>query len=348
MKNIVHAPSWLRFLTLLALLEVCFVIILGSWTRLADAGLGCPDWPGCYGFLGVPQSAEDIVKAEALFPDAPVEYFKGLMEMVHRYFATALGAMILVIAVGAWFHKNTLYFPFKHTQCLLALVILQGAFGAWTVTWKLWPQVVTAHLFGGFITASMLALLFIRLNRMGRSIRSLELKSKRFNLLVFAVIGLLFTIGQIFLGGWMSSNYAALSCATLPDCNGQWWPAMDFQQGFNLLQDKGPNYLGGLMDGEARRTIHVMHRLGAVVLGVYLLVFAGLLARQPDSRLRVFAVLILSVFIVQFGLGLANIFWSLPLAVAVAHNFVGALLFMVMMIITYVLFSKRTRVNQNP
>ncbi len=338
-------PSWIRFLTVLALGIVCCVIVLGSWTRLVDAGLGCPDWPGCYGHLGVPQTAEEIAKAEALYPGFPVEAHKGWMEMIHRYFATALGAIILAIALGAWRYRTVLYFPFKQTQLLLLLVIVQGAFGAWTVTLKLWPQVVTAHLFGGFITASMLAVLLIRLHRMGRSVRSLQLRTRRGKLRIWGLVGLLLTIGQIFLGGWMSSNYAALACSDLPACNGVWWPAMDFVQGFNLTQEVGPNYLGGLMDAESRKAIHVLHRLGAVILGVYMLSLAWILGRQNDSRLTVMKYLLLIVFAVQFGLGLGNIYWSLPLHVAVAHNFVGALLMVTMVLLNYLLMSSRTRVS---
>lgn len=340
-----NAPGWIRKLTLLALTIVCGVIILGSWTRLADAGLGCPDWPGCYGQLTVPETAEEIAKAEALYPDSPVEAAKGWMEMIHRYFATTLGFIILLIALGAWGYRKHLHFPFKHTQLLLAMVLLQGAFGAWTVTLKLWPQVVTAHLFGGFITASMLAVLILRLSRMGRQVRPLRLHQSRGSLRIWALVGFILTAEQIFLGGWMSSNYAAMACSDLPACNGEWWPAMDFGQGFNLTQTLGPNYLGGLMDAESRKAIHVLHRIGAIVLGCYLLLMVWRLRNQPDARLKFFAGLILTVFIIQFCLGLANVYFYLPLPVAVAHNFVGACLFVTMVCLNYILFSSRTAIT---
>ncbi len=330
-------------LTLLALFIVSCVIILGSWTRLADAGLGCPDWPGCYGSLVVPQTASEIEEAQSLYPNSPVEVSKGWMEMIHRYFATGLGFIILLISLGSWVYRRQLNYPFKHTQLLLAVVILQGAFGAWTVTWKLWPQVVTAHLFGGFITASLLSILYIRLSRMGRHVRPLGLRNPLGSLRLWALIGLLLTIEQIFLGGWMSSNYAAMACSDLPACNGEWWPQMKFSEGFNLMQSIGPNYLGGLMDSEARKAIHVLHRLGAVLLGGYILLMVWKLSQQTDSRLRFFAVLLLTLFSLQFCLGLANVYWNLPLPVAVAHNFVGALLFIAMVLLNYLMFSRRTR-----
>ena len=343
MNAIGNAPSWVLKLTRLAMFVVACVIILGSWTRLADAGLGCPDWPGCYGSLVVPQTPQEIQQAQALFPDSPVEVAKGWMEMTHRYFATALGFLILLIALGSWRYRQRLNYPFKHTQFLLLLVILQGAFGAFTVTWKLWPQVVTAHLFGGFFTASLLAILLVRLSRMGREVRPLQLHKSRTSLRVWAVLALLLTLDQVFLGAWMSSNYAAMACSDLPACNGEWWPRMNFVEGFNIAQTLGPNYLGGLMDAEARKAIHVLHRLVAVILGVYLLLMAWQLSKQPDARLRMFAGLLVLLFSLQFCLGLANVYWHLPLPVAVAHNFVGALLFVIVILLNYLLFSRRAR-----
>ena len=337
-----NAPSGVLTLTRLAILLVACVIILGSWTRLADAGLGCPDWPGCYGSLVVPQTALEIQQAQALFPDSPVEVAKGWMEMTHRYFATALGFLILLIALGSWRHRQRLNYPFKHTQLLLLLVVLQGAFGAFTVTWKLWPQVVTAHLFGGFFTASLLVILLVRLSRMGREVRPLQLHHGRKSLRWWVVGALILTLDQVFLGAWMSSNYAAMACSDLPACNGEWWPQMNFVDGFNIAQTLGPNYLGGLMDAEARKAIHVLHRLVAVILGGYLLIMAWQLGRQPDARLRMFAWLLVCLFGVQFCLGLANVYWHLPLPVAVAHNFVGALLFVMVILLNYLLFSRRT------
>jgi len=345
--NTTSAPKWSVFLTYLALAIVTCVIVLGSWTRLADAGLGCPDWPGCYGSLLVPESVQEIAAAEALYPDAPVEVNKGWLEMIHRYFATVLGFVILVLAVSSWSQRKRLNYPFVLTQGLLAMVMLQGAFGAWTVTWKLWPQVVTSHLIGGFFTASLLMLLLIKLRRMKNPVKSLSLTNiSHGRLRIWASLALILVILQVFLGGWMSSNYAALACSTLPDCNGAWWPEMNFSEGFNLGQTLGPSYLGGLMHAEARTAIHVLHRYGAIILGVFLLLMSYRLMSQDDRRLRRFGLGFLAVFFVQFCLGLANIYYFLPLTVAVAHNFGGACLFVLTLSLNYVVFSNRGRINE--
>jgi len=343
----ITAPKWSLLLSYIALAIVACVIVLGSWTRLADAGLGCPDWPGCYGSLVVPQTSQEIAAAQALYPDSPVEPQKGWMEMIHRYFATTLGFVILVIAAASWKQRKRLHYPFGLTQGLLAMVILQGAFGAWTVTWKLWPQVVTAHLFGGFITASLIGILLVRLRRMGQQVKPLQLTSMTYSSIrKWALLALLLVVVQVFLGGWMSSNYAALACSSLPNCNGSWWPAMDFVQGFNLAQSLGPNYLGGLMNSEARQAIHVLHRYGAIILGLYLVFMSYRLMSQQDRRLRKFGLGFLVVFVVQFCLGVANIYYFLPLSVAVAHNFGGASLFVLTVCLNYVVFSSRGRLNE--
>jgi len=343
----IGAPKWSVFLTCIALAIVTCVIILGSWTRLADAGLGCPDWPGCYGNLLVPETGEAIAAAEALYPDAPVEAAKGWLEMIHRYFATLLGFIILVIAVSSWSQRKRLNYPFGLTQGLLAMVMLQGAFGAWTVTWKLWPQVVTAHLMGGFFIASLLTILLIKLRRVGRPLKGLSLSNiTHGQLKIWTSLALLLVIAQIFLGGWMSSNYAALACSTLPDCNGTWWPKMNFSEGFDITQTLGPSYLGGLMHTEARTAIHVLHRYGAMILGVFLVLLSYRLMSQDDRRLRKFGLGFLVVFFVQFCLGLANIYYLLPLDVAVAHNFGGACLFVLTVSLNYVVFSSRGRLNE--
>jgi cytochrome c oxidase assembly protein subunit 15 len=347
MNTSISAPKWSLWLTYIGLVIVACVIVLGSWTRLADAGLGCPDWPGCYGSLFVPQTVQEIAAAQVLYPDAPVESYKGWMEMIHRYFASTLGLVILVLAVGSWSQRKRLYYPFVLTQGLLAMVILQGAFGAWTVTWKLWPQVVTAHLLGGFFTASLLMVLLMKLRRMGRQVTALRLSNISYSRLRFwALLTLILVVAQVLLGGWMSSNYAALACSSLPDCNGSWWPEMDFREGFNVTQAIGPSYLGGLMNSEARQAIHVLHRYGAIILGVFLIVMSYRLMAQQDGRLRRFGLGFLVLFAVQFCLGVANIYYLLPLPVAVAHNFGGASLFVLTLCLNYVVFSNRGRLNE--
>lgn len=315
---------WALFATLLCM----GVVVLGAFTRLADAGLGCPDWPGCYGHLTWPKSAESVARAEALFPDAPVEHDKTWPEMVHRYFAGALGLVILGLTVALWrFARRApaMQYPRWHASGLLALVVLQAAFGMWTVTLKLWPQVVTAHLLGGFATLSLLWLLTLRLyNRpwtlAGNSHRRLA------GMRPLIWLALVVVVGQIALGGWTSSNYAALACTDFPTCHGQWWPAMDFARAFNFAQSVGPNYLGGLLEGDARTAIHMAHRIGAVVTTLVLILLLTRLWRVGVRPARRLAGLVGLLLVVQITLGISNVLASLPLSVAVAHNAVGALL----------------------
>jgi len=311
------------FATLLAVV----VVLLGAYTRLSHAGLGCPDWPGCYGFLGVPMSEHKQTLAEVRFPDAPVEVAKGWYEMIHRYFAGSLGLVILGLAVQALRRRNEAGQPLKLPVFLLGLVIVQAAFGMWTVTLKLWPQVVTAHLLGGFATLSLLFLLTLRLS--GRLPLLPRLPARLRGL---AGLGLLLVIGQIALGGWVSSNYAAVACVDLPTCHGQWWPQMDFANGFHLTQHIGPNYLGGQLDSDARTAIHMTHRIGALLVTLVLLLLAWQLKRNGLSRLAGLLVLALAV---QVSLGISNVLLHLPLLVAVAHNLGGAALLLTLVLINY-------------
>jgi len=311
------------FATALALL----VVLLGAYTRLTHAGLGCPDWPGCYGFIGVPQSAEQLAHAEQHYPQAPVEAHKGWNEMVHRYFAGSLGLLIVALAIQALRRRGASGQPLRLPLLLLGLVILQAAFGMWTVTLKLWPQVVTAHLLGGFATLSLLLLLTLRLSARWPTLSALSVRLRR-----LAALGLLLVIGQIALGGWVSSNYAAVACVDLPTCHGQWWPAMDFANGFHLTQHIGPNYLGGQLDSEARTAIHMTHRLGAGLLSLVLLLLAWQLKRHGLARL---AALLLLALVGQLSLGISNVLLHLPLAVAVGHNLGGAVLLLTLVAINY-------------
>ena len=246
-------------LALFATALAVVVVLLGAYTRLTHAGLGCPDWPGCYGFIGVPMSEHKQAVAEARFPEAPVEVEKGWNEMVHRYFAGSLGLVILGLAVQALRRRGQDGQPLKLPLLLLGVVIAQAAFGMWTVTLQLWPQVVTAHLLGGFATLSLLFLLCLRLSA---ALPVLPAVSRRLRAL--AGLALLLAVGQIALGGWVSSNYAAVACVDLPTCHGEWWPAMDFANGFHLTQHIGPNYLGGQLDSDARTAIHMTHRLSLI------------------------------------------------------------------------------------
>lgn len=311
------------------------VVILGAWTRLEDAGLGCPDWPGCYGFILVPETAEEIAQAEAAFPDAPFEAEKAWPEVIHRYFAGTLGLLIICVNFIAWRNRDIPDQPFKLPLFLLFMVIAQGMFGMWTVTLKLWPQVVTTHLLGGFTTLSLLWLLSLRLNN--RPWQQPTAPARQWVALrPLALAALILLICQITLGGWTSSNYAALACPDLPTCQGRWWPPMDFGSGFNVAQEVGPNYLGGQMDGEARVAIHMAHRIGAILVSLVIGFLIIKLYRNAGSReLTRLTHVLLATLVIQVSLGLSNIIFSLPLWVAVAHNAGGALLLLTLVTLNY-------------
>jgi len=314
-------------LALLATLLAVVVVLLGAYTRLTHAGLGCPDWPGCYGFISVPASEAQLAHAEANFPHAPVEAHKGWNEMIHRYFAGSLGLVIVALAAIAVRRRKEPGQPLKLPLLLLGVVIAQAAFGMWTVTLKLWPQVVTAHLLGGFTTLALLFLLTLRLSGRLPSVPQVTALLRR-----LAAVGLLVVIGQIALGGWVSSNYAAVACIDLPTCHGEWWPQMDFANGFHLSQHIGPNYLGGQLDSDARTAIHFTHRLGALLVTLVLLSLSGQLHPARHTRL---AGLVLLALAVQISLGVSNVLLHLPLAVAVAHNAGGALLLLTLVLTNY-------------
>ena len=313
------------------------VIMLGAWTRLVHAGLGCPDWPGCYGFLTVPQSAEKIAIANARFPDTPVDVAKGWPEMIHRYAAGTLGLVVFGLAAAAIRNRHK-GIPVGLPVFIAAFVVLQGAFGMWTVTLKLWPQVVALHLLGGFTTVTLLVLLALRLHRLQALSRQAVAQQSRSSgerpcrvpagLRPWLYGGLLLVVLQIALGAWTAANYAAVACTDLPTCQGQWWPAgMDFRHGFDVTQQVGPNYLGGQLTADGRVAIHMTHRLGALAVLVYFTVLLAWLWRgRHHTGLGGATALAAGVLALQIALGLANVWLHIPLAVAVAHNATGAAL----------------------
>lgn len=324
--------------SMLAVALALIVVVLGAFTRLKGAGLGCPDWPGCYGHLLWPETPDEVAAADALFPDTPVEKDKTWPEMVHRYFAGSLGLVILGLTILSFvWTKWQPSLPKRLPLFLCVLVVIQAAFGMWTVTLKLWPQVVTLHLLGGFATLSLLWLLVQRL-----SLWRWPIIEGQENLKLFALIALVLAVVQISLGGWTSSNYAAMACAELPTCHGVWWPQMDFPQGFNIMQQVGPNYLGGLLDGDARTAIHMSHRIGAVLLALILLGLVVCLWLTKSSHARSMALVLLSVLTLQVFLGLSNILWFLPLPVAVAHNAGGAILLLTLITLNHRLRTSRS------
>ncbi len=345
----------LKKLALISTLVAVMVVGLGAWTRLVDAGLGCPDWPGCYGFLTVPQTPEKIAIAEARFPETPVEVEKGWPEMIHRYFASALGVLIIAMTVLAWRQKKRLdsdqASPSRallgHCLLLLGVVIAQGLFGMWTVTLKLWPQVVAGHLMGGFTTLALLFLLFLRTHHAAPSVRAVRLESTQLRRLFrLSAVVLCLVLLQIFLGAWTAANYASLACGSeLPTCHNEWWPRMDFAAGFNLLQSIGPNYLGGQLDNDARTAIHVAHRSGAVILTLAMLWLLVRLWQTGQGWLRQSVIIVASVLALQLGLGVVNVLLLTPLPIAIAHNLVGAALLLAMVLCMYRIHLLRAAVN---
>ena len=313
-----------RLLTLLiALLPVVTMVTLslGAWTRLGDAGLGCPDWPGCYGFALLPSDAEDIALAESRYPDTPYEHDKALLEVVHRYVAASTGLLIFAILAlllaGVRLPQRAGRRPpiLPLTILLAAVVCVQGLFGYLTVSLKLWPQVVTAHLLGGMLVLALGWMLCLR--------SVLRLPPAPIDLWPLFWLALVALLGQITLGAWVSSNYAALACTDFPLCQGRVWPPMDFAAGFDLAIPPGPNFLYGQLDNEARTAIHIAHRFGAVLATVALSAVGVAAWRQ---RLHGRAALLLLLLATQLLLGILNVVLVLPLPVALGHHAVAAFL----------------------
>lgn len=328
---------------LLAVFLAVVVVLLGAFTRLQEAGLGCPDWPTCYGHFWVPNTDAEIHAANQAFSHAPVETDKTWPEQIHRIFAAGLGVLAIVLVVLAIKHRRCPEQPIKLPLFLLCFIVLQGLFGMWTVTLLLWPQVVTAHLLGGFTMLSLLWLLLQRLANVRWVLKPAEIE-RLLRVRSLALLTLFVVIAQIFLGGWTSSNYAALACPDFPTCHGVWVPHMDLQQGFNVFQHIGPNYLGGQLESDARTAIHYVHRLGAVVTTLVVLSLSTALWRTAVLLAKRMAMVLVAVLFLQVALGISNVIFALPLMVAVAHNAVGALLLLTTVTLNHRLYTVRQEV----
>ena len=307
------------YATLLALIVVSF----GAYTRLTDSGLGCPDWPGCYGTLSVPESIDQIEKAQAIYPDSPVEIEKAWIEMIHRYIAGILGIMILVIAFMSIRLREQINYSLKWPFFLLGLVIFQAALGMWTVTLLLKPAVVTSHLLGGMTVLGILTFLMHRnygTHRENFVSNKFERKIIRFSLVLLFI--------QIALGGWTSTNYAALACTDYPTCHGSLIPEMDFYNAFTIFRELGVTSIGEPLSLEALHAIQWVHRIGAIVLLVYLLFVAYILkVNQGFNMWRNVLILVISL---QFIIGIANLLLHLPIVLATLHNLGAALLVVIL------------------
>jgi heme a synthase len=324
------------------------VIILGAYVRLSDAGLGCPDWPGCYGRLLAPTQPAAVEQASVAFPERPVEVHKAWKEMVHRYAAGLLGLVVLALAALAWRRRGRPGQPLAVPMALLALIVFQSLLGMWTVTLQLKPVIVMAHLLGGFVTLLLLwhLVLATRRDAVGRGPdqdsrsgagRSGTRHAAPRRLLPWAGLATLVLITQIALGGWTSANYAALACPDLPQCQGQWWPEMDFREGFVLWRGTGVDFEFGVLEMPARTAIHVTHRMGAITTLLLLGSLTLFILWRGDRHLRRLAGVTLVLLLAQAGLGVSNVLLQLPLPVAVAHNAVAALLLLAMFTLLYAL-----------
>ena len=317
------------------LLALC-VIILGAYVRLSDAGLGCPDWPGCYGQILAPTAEHEVHQANQAFPERPVESHKAWKEMVHRYLASTLGFIILILAFLAIKNRHKPDQPLILPLALVLVVCFQGALGMWTVTMLLKPAIVTLHLLGGMLTLALLA--WLTLSQTFPKEKRIIASSTTKNWAIFALVVLSI---QITLGGWTSTNYVALHCYDLPTCQGEWLPPTDFEEGFKIWRGLGVDYEGGVLSVEAGTAVHLTHRIGALISLLVLGFLAFLLVRNKHNLLKRLAAILVLVLTAQITLGLLNIILVLPLAIAVAHNGVAALLLLTLVYINRVLVIKK-------
>ncbi|ARB93368.1 heme A synthase [Legionella longbeachae] len=310
----------LRYAVTCAVLLSLFVVMLGAYTRLTDAGLGCPDWPGCYGQIVLPSAQEKLQAAQTQYPQIPIETRKAWTEMAHRYVAGTLA--LLIFFVGFYVLRKRSqgsHLPWHLPIALLFLVVFQAALGMWTVTLKLLPVVVMGHLLGGILIVACL----FRFRFQISALTGQDLPQWR----PWLRLGVIIVLIQIALGGWVSANYAGISCIGFPTCNGAWWPDLHFAQGFNLFSPVGANYQGGLLEHEVRATIQFIHRLGAMITAVYVVTLSlFILLKSHFNYLKTAAVVMFFLVLIQFTLGILNVIYLLPITVAVAHNGIAALL----------------------
>jgi cytochrome c oxidase assembly protein subunit 15 len=337
LRNRQAAPARrLAALTLLTLFLTFDLVLFGAFTRLTDSGLGCPDWPGCYGAASPSGAHAQISAAQAQMPTGPVTHGKAWVEMIHRYLATGVGVLILTLAAATWWLRQHSRVPVSAwwPAATLVWVCIQGAFGALTVTMKLFPAIVTLHLLGGMVLLALLCRQAVSYAQAQRgSGRSGVARGARTVLLAAMVLVWV----QVALGGWVSTNYAVLACTAFPTCQGSWWPAMDFAQGFELWRPLGKTSDGEHITFAALTAIHYVHRLMAYAVLVVLAVGAWKLWKGPlGLQARWLAALALW----QLASGLSNVVLGWPLAAAVAHTGGAAAL---VVVLTWALLESRAQ-----
>ncbi len=325
--------TWFKRISLIAAVTALCVIVLGAYVRLSDAGLGCPDWPGCFGTLTVPESESALAHAQSAFPDKRVESSKAWKEMIHRYVAGTLGLMVLGLFVLGWKQRSEIQTSPWLTTFLLGLIVFQAALGMWTVTMLLKPVIVSAHLLGGMTT--MAILMWIAHRHWGVfQIERLPGKKK-----VWFRLGLLVLFCQIFLGGWTSTNYAALACTDFPTCHGVWMPPMDFKDAFHMVRELGQSANGGNLTLASLTAIQWTHRVGAVITLIYL-GFLGVVGLRYHA-IRSWSAILLVLLLAQVSLGIANLILHLPTVLAVAHNAGAAILMATLVIVNSKITERR-------
>lgn len=306
-----------------------FVISVGAWVRLTDAGLGCPDWPGCYGLLTPPISDLELAQAKNIHPDAIIDTGKAWREMLHRYLAGILGLYIFFTAYLTIKHsKNT---PNILPIALVMLIIIQSIMGMLTVTELVKPTIVTIHLILGMTTAS---LMYWNGLKVAVNHNMINLNRTLVLIIALCIFGLL---TQIILGGWTSTNYASLACTDFPKCSNQWWPNnMDFKNGFTIFNLPNINYEDGPLEYNAKLAVHFTHRIGALILSLlFLWLFIYLFFVQTKKNIKKVGMIVMTLFVVQIMLGISNIIFSLPITIAVLHTVNASVLLMSMVALLY-------------
>ena len=323
------ATRWIRALSLAGLVLCFIVVVLGAYVRLTAAGLGCPDWPGCYGHV-TPIGAEQSAAAQAAFPSRPLDVGKAWREMIHRYAASTLGLIVLAINIVAFRTRRLRLVSVPLALALLATIVFQGMLGMLTVTWRLKPLIVTGHLVFGLTTLSLLWWLWLAVRDSSSELRdtvSAATAEAARIAWVLTLIGLVALAIQITLGGWTSSNYAAIACPDFPKCQDAWWPTTDYRNAFILWRGLGINYEGGILDNPARVAIHLTHRIGALIATLMLFLAAlGILTRNALAQIKLPAVVVLAALALQLTLGISMVLRAFPLELATAHTAGAALL----------------------
>jgi heme a synthase len=304
----------LAALTTFTLFLTFDLVLFGAFTRLTDSGLGCPDWPGCYGNASPWGASHAIAQAQQAMPTGPVTFSKAWVEMIHRYLATAVGVLILVLAWVGWRERKRLSIDWRWPLLTLVWVCLQGAFGALTVTMKLFPAIVTLHLLGGMVLLALLRYQAVRLQPSGANgAGPLPVPLRSWIGLLFGLVWL-----QMALGGWVSTNYAVLACQDFPTCQGGWWPDMDWRAGFEIWRGLGQSGAGEGLPFAALTAIHYGHRMMAYVVLVALVVVGWRMHGFAGQNRRGKALLVLAAW--QLGTGMSNVVLDWPLIAAVGHT----------------------------